>query len=107
MKITPLRDKIFAEILDVGEITTPGGVILQNDMGKENRPRWFKVEAVGPDATEVKEGDYALVNSGRWSTLLKRRSDGVELRDIEYDGILAVADKDNMSSELQQLLLKK
>ena len=75
-------------------------------MGKENRPRWFKVEAVGPDATEVKKGDYALVNAGRWSTLLKRQSDGVELRDIEYDGILAVADKDNMPSELQQLLLK-
>ena len=106
MIIKPLRDKIFAEILDVGEITTPGGVILQNDMGKENRPRWFKEEAVGPDATEVKKGDYALVNAGRWSTLLKRQSDGVELRDIEYDGILAVADKDNMPSELQQLLLK-
>jgi co-chaperonin GroES (HSP10) len=106
MKITPLRDKIFGEILDVGEITTPGGVILQNDMGKESRPRWFKVEATGPDATEVKNGDYVLVDTGRWSTLLKRLSDGVELRDIEYDGILAVADKDNMPSELQQLLLK-
>ena len=106
MKIKPLRDKIFAEILDVGEITTPGGVILQSDVGKEGRPRWFKVEAVGPDATEVKEGDYALVDTGRWSLSLKRLSDGVELRDIEYDGILAVADKDNMPSELQQLLLK-
>ena len=106
MKIIPLRDKVFAEILDVGEITTPGGVILQNDMGKESRPRWFKIETVGPEATEVKEGDYVLVDTGRWSTLLKRRSDGVELRDIEYDGILAVADKDNMPSELQQLLLK-
>ena len=106
MKITPLRDKIFAEILDVGEITTPGGVILQNDMGKESRPRWFKVEATGPDATEVKNGDYVLVDTGRWSYALKRLSDGVELRDIEYDGILAVANKDNMPSELQQLLLK-
>ena len=106
MKIIPLRDKIFAEILDVGEITTKAGVILQNDVGKESRPRWFKVEAVGPEATEVKEGDYALVDTGRWSTLLKRRSDGVELRDIEYDGILAVANKENMPSELIQLLLK-
>ena len=106
MKIIPLRDKIFGEILDVGEITTKAGVILQNDVGKESRPRWFKVEAVGPEATEVKEGDYALVDTGRWTHSLKRLSDGVELRDIEYDGILAVADKDNMPSELQQLLLK-
>ena len=106
MKITPLRDKIFGEILDVGEITTKAGVILQSDVGKESRPRWFKVEAVGPEATEVKEGDYALVDTGRWSTLLKRRSDGVELRDIEYDGILAIANKENMPSELIQLLLK-
>ena len=106
MKIIPLRDKIFAEILDVGEITTKAGIILQSDVGKESRPRWFKIETVGPEATEVKEGDYVLVDTGRWSTLLKRRSDGVELRDIEYDGILAVADKDNMPSELQQLLLK-
>ena len=106
MKIIPLRDKIFAEILDVGEITTPGGVILQNDVGKESRPRWFKVEAVGPEATEVKEGDYALVDTGRWSHSLKRLSDGVELRDIEYDGILAIANKENMPSELTQLLLK-
>ena len=106
MKIKPLRDKIFGVILDIGEITTKAGIILQSDVGKESRPRWFKVEAVGPDATEVKEGDYALVDTGRWSTLLKRQSDGVELRDIEYDGILAVANKDNMPSELQQLLLK-
>jgi len=106
MIIKPLRDKVFGEILDVGEITTKAGVILQSDVGKESRPRWFKVEAVGPEATEVKEGDYVLVDTGRWSTSLKRLSDGVELRDIEYDGILAVADKDNMPSELKQLLLK-
>ena len=55
---------------------------------------------------EVKEGDYVLVDTGRWSKTLKRLSDGVELRDIEYDGVLAVANKDNMPSELQQLLLK-
>ena len=106
MKITPLRDKIFGEILDVGEITTKAGIILQSDVGKESRPRWFKVEAVGPEATEVKEGDYALVDTGRWSHSLKRLSDGVELRDIEYDGILAIANKENMPSELTQLLLK-
>ena len=106
MKITPLRDKIFAEILDVGEITTKAGIILQSDVGKESRPRWFKVEAVGPEATEVKEGDYALVDTGRWTHSLKRLSDGVELRDIEYDGILAIANKENMPSELTQLLLK-
>lgn len=106
MKITPLRDKIFGEILDVGEITTKAGVILQSDVGKESRPRWFKVTAVGPKAMEVKEGDYVLVDTGRWSKTLKRLSDGVELRDIEYDGVLAVANKDNMPSELQQLLLK-
>lgn len=106
MKIKPLRDKIFGVILDVGEITTKAGVILQSDVGIEGRPRWFKVTAVGPKATEVKEGDYALVNTGRWSKSLKRLSDGVELRDIEYDGVLAVANKDNMPSELQQLLLK-
>ena len=106
MKIIPLRDKIFGEILDVGEITTKAGVILQSDVGKESRPRWFKVEAVGPEATEVKEGDYALVDTGRWTHSLKRLSDGVELRDIEYDGILAIANKENMPSELTQLLLK-
>ena len=106
MIIKPLRDKVFAEILDVGEITTKAGIILQSDVGKEGRPRWFKVTAVGPDATEVKEGDYVLVDTGRWTLSLKRLSDGVELRDIEYDGILAVANKDNMPSELQQLLLK-
>ena len=106
MIIKPLRDKVFAVILDVGEITTKAGVILQSDVGKEGRPRWLKVEAVGPEATEVKNGDYVLVDTGRWSYALKRLSDGVELRDIEYDGILAVANKDNMPSELQQLLLK-
>ena len=106
MKIKPLRDKIFGVILDVGEITTKAGIILQSDVGKEGRPRWFKVEAAGPDATDVKNGDYVLVATGRWSYSLKRLSDGVELRDIEYDGILAVANKDNMPSELQQLLLK-
>ena len=44
MIIKPLRDKVFAEILDVGEITTKAGIILQSEVGKEGRPRWFKVD---------------------------------------------------------------
>ena len=38
----------------LGEITTKAGVILQSDVGIEGRPRWFKVTAVGPKATDEK-----------------------------------------------------
>lgn len=69
-KITPLKDKVLARMIDgFGEHTTDGGLIIQETEGTSEsiRPRWFKVVAVGPDQTDVSEGEYILVPHGRWT----------------------------------------
>ena len=71
MKITPLRGKITAQLLEDPrkESVTKAGVILLADNKTESgmKPRWFKALAVHPEEKDVKEGDYMLVAHGRWS----------------------------------------
>ena len=81
MKITPLRGKITAQLLEDPrkESVTKAGVILLADNKTESgmKPRWFKALAVHPEEKDVKEGDYVLVEHGRWSReYVKPNKDG-------------------------------
>lgn len=69
-KITPLRDVVLGRMIDTFGIKTTGsGLIFQEQEGTEAslRPRWFEVVAVGPEQTDIKEGDFVLVPNGRWT----------------------------------------
>lgn len=69
-KITPLGDKVLGRMIDgFGEKRTAGGLIVQEAEGTSEsiRPRWFEVIAVGPDQSDVAQGEYILVPHGRWS----------------------------------------
>jgi co-chaperonin GroES (HSP10) len=69
MKIKPLRSRVLASSCEIGARTTESGVHLLDDDGKEAgiRPRWFHVEAIGPEQKDVSLGQYILVSHGRWT----------------------------------------
>ena len=68
-KIKALHDDVLVEEMEFGERSLSGGLILINDDGKGYgiRPRWGKIYAVGPKQLDVEEGQWIMVDHGRWS----------------------------------------
>ena len=72
MKLKPIHDKVIVTDLEHGETKTKAGIIVLDDStvaaGERGiRPRWARVYAVGPEQKDVKEGDWILLEHGRWS----------------------------------------
>ena len=100
MKITPLRGKITAQLLEDPrkETVTKTGVILLADNATEGgmKPRWFKALSVHPEEKDVNEGDYILVAHGRWSREYKRENKDGEtevLIIVESESVLGINDE--------------
>lgn len=94
---TPLKGKIFITDLEEGERITRGGIILRDDNMKDHgiRPRWGRVWSVGSGITDVKVGEWVLVEHGRWTLRipLEIEEDGrVDVWMIEPEAILLVSD---------------
>lgn len=74
-KIKALPGKVLAEMIDNpdGFRKTKGGIILKDaDQDTSGiRARWFKVYSVADDIDWVNEGQYLLVDHGRWSNGVK------------------------------------
>ena len=68
-KIRAIHDDVLVEEMVFGERSLSGGLILINDDGKGYgiRPRWGKVYSVGPKQLDVEEGQWIMVDHGRWS----------------------------------------
>ena len=76
--IRPIRDHILVEEMEFKERKTRAGIILLDDDATSAgiRPRWAKVNALGPEADEdIKVGNWVLVNHGRWTR-------GVQVEDV-------------------------
>ena len=96
-KIRPILDHIIVQDMDFGEQKTKGGIIVVDDDGKLHgiKPRWGKVYAVGPKQTDVKAGDWVLVEHGRWTRGIDLETeDGstVTVRRVESASILMSSD---------------
>ena len=67
--ITPLRNKILVKTMEKGEQITKGGLIIPDDDGQDRgiRPRWAEVYRIGKNIDFVKEGQWVLIEHGRWS----------------------------------------
>jgi co-chaperonin GroES (HSP10) len=96
--IVPLRDKILVSDMNFGEETTKSGIILKGDDGQRTgiRPRWARVWAVGPEQKEVTEGEWILIEHGRWTRKFElEMDDGVKvaLHGVDNKAILMSADE--------------
>ena len=96
--IKPLHNHILARDMDFSSRTLSSGVILLEDDGKTDgiRPRWCQVYAVGPDQTDVKPGQWILVEHGRWTRGIHVEIAGekeLTLRRIDGDAVMMVSDE--------------
>ena len=96
-KLIPIRNNVLIADMDFEERKTASGIIIQSDDGKEHgiRPRWGKVWAVGPEQSDVKVGEWILVEHGRWTRSVTIEENGKEIviRRVDTDCILATADE--------------
>lgn len=98
MNIKPLPGNIFA-VMQVGQRTTAGGLVLLDDNGKDSgiRPRWGQVWKVADDITDVKPGQWILCEHGRWTMRITiKDDDGKDFQFVKVDpnGIMCVQDEE-------------
>ena len=96
--IRPLHDKVLISEMNFGMETTNSGIVLHSDNGKNTgiHPRWGRVWAVGPEQTELKVGDWILVEHGRWTRTWEIEDDLVNIEDVrgvDNKAIIMVSDE--------------
>jgi co-chaperonin GroES (HSP10) len=97
-KLRPLHDKVLVTDMNFGEGKTRSGIILTSDDGKSSglHPRWCRVFCVGDEQRDVKEGQWLLMQHGRWSRGIKyelETGEEIIIRMIDLEGILLVSDE--------------
>lgn len=97
--VSPLPDHILVYNMEKGERITKGGIILRDDNGKDEgiRPRWCQVYKAGANIDYVRNGEWILVEHGRWTYGVKVRPKGAEgeevyLQRVDVDAILGVSE---------------
>ena len=101
--ITPLDDAVVVEEMNFDGRTLSSGLILVGDNGTTAgiRPRWGRVYAVGPEQTQVKVGDWVLVEHGRWTRGLNiEDSEGPKtIRRVDPKDMMMVSDSPDMPTD--------
>jgi co-chaperonin GroES (HSP10) len=97
-KIRPIRDHIIVSDMEFGMQKTATGILIHSDNGKSSgvKPRWGRVWAVGPEQTEVKVGEWIMIEHGRWTrTFEVEQDDGsvLELRRVDNSAVLMSTDE--------------
>jgi len=98
IKVRALSKDILVVDMDMGDMTTTSGIVIQSDDGKAHgvKPRWAKVYKVGSEVDiDVKVGQWVLIEHGRWTRKINI-DDGEGVKDfqkVEIKSIMAVADE--------------
>ena len=98
IKVRALSKDILVVDMDMGDMPTSSGIVIQSDNGKAHgvKPRWAKVYKVGSEVEiDVKVGQWVLIEHGRWTRKINI-DDGEGVKDfqkVEIKSIMAVADE--------------
>lgn len=97
-RIQPLPYRVIVTNLERGQKVTHGGIIVPDDDAQDRgiRPRWAQVYRVGKDIEDLYEGQWILIEHGRWTRTINADYNGEEIRInmVDYpDYVLAVADE--------------
>jgi co-chaperonin GroES (HSP10) len=97
VSVRPLPKDVLVIDMDMGEMTTETGIVIQSDNGKAHgvKPRWAKVYKVGTEVQDIKEGQWVLIEHGRWTRKIKI-DDGQgekEFQKVETHSIMMVTDE--------------
>jgi co-chaperonin GroES (HSP10) len=96
-QLVTIHDNVLITDMNFDEQVTAGGIIVGSDNGKTEgiKPRWGKVYEIGPDQTDVKVGDWILVEHGRWTRGVKVETatgETITVRRVETKAIIAFSD---------------
>jgi len=97
MKIKALRGKVLVTNME-GGLRTLNGIIIPDDNGKSEgiRPRWAQVYCVGEGVTEIKPGQWILIEHSRWTRAMKLKDDNgndFKVWGVEYpESVIFVSD---------------
>lgn len=96
--LLPLKDKVFVTDINFDEEVTAAGIVLKSDNGKGEgvKPRWGRVWAVGPEQTDVKVGEWILMEHARWTREFQHEADNgtiTKLHMADNKAIMLVADE--------------
>ena len=91
-KLRPLGNSVIVRDMSFTGRTLSSGIVLLGDDAKTSgiRPRWAKVYAVGPDQKDISEGQWIMVEHGRWTrgvTIKDHTGDEYEVRRVETKSI--------------------
>ena len=97
LSVRALPKDVLVIDMDMGEMTTSSGIVIQSDDGKAHgiKPRWAKVYKVGTEVTDIKEGQWVLIEHSRWTRKIKI-DDGQgekEFQKVETKSIMMVTDE--------------
>lgn len=105
--VQAIKNHVIVTDMNFGQRTLSSGIIMLGDDGKTDgiRPRWAQVFRVGPEQTDVKVGQWILVEHGRWTRGLPVEMAGekITIRRVDPDCIIGVQDEqpdvdDNIST---------
>ena len=107
-KLVPIRDGVIVTDMNFGEQQTSSGIVIKSDDGKSEgvRPRWGRVYAVGKDQTDVKVGDWILIEHGRWTrgaTVVEEDGTEITVRRVEVKSIIGWSTEAPSGIELGEL----
>lgn len=109
-KLRPLGNSVIVRDMSFTGRTLSSGIVLLGDDAKTSgiRPRWAKVYAVGPDQKDISEGQWIMVEHGRWSRGLEVEvgDEHFTIRRVDPDCVIFVSDEepstdDTISSAVQ------
>jgi hypothetical protein len=108
-ELEALGDHVLVKDMNFAGRKLASGIFLFSDdsRGAGIRPRWAEVYAIGPKQTEVKVGEWILVEHGRWTrgvTIEDSTGEHV-LRRVDPKDIMMATDHepedDNLSNAVQ------
>lgn len=91
MQVRAIKDHVIVTDMEFGEMVTNSGIVVQSDNAKAHgvKPRWGKVYKVGPKQTDIKIGDWVLVEHGRWTRKMQI-DDGESVKEIQRVDVPAI-----------------
>ena len=96
-EIKPLRNSIIVTDMTFEGRQLSSGIVLLGDDGKTDgiRPRWARVYAIGPEQSDVRVGQWILIEHGRWSRGLKilKENQEITIRRADPEAIIFVTDE--------------
>lgn len=97
LNIRALPKKVIVSSMLKGERLV-NGIIIMDDNGKEQgiRPRWAKVISAGTEVTDVHDGQWVLIEHGRWTRpfYIRDENDDIEMFEVEETSLLMISDEE-------------